>query len=107
MSDGKITVSGVGGRYASALFDLAHDQNALDSVENNLGDLSNMLKASPDLNRPAPAPLYLLRGRRRIRFLLQGPMARDLQEYLRDWLPRHKAPAHIRRAVDIDPYSFM
>jgi len=56
---------------------------------------------------PAPAPLYLLRGRRRIRFLLQGPTARDLQSYVRDWLAQIKIPGSLRQAVDIDPYSFM
>jgi len=50
VSDGKITVTGVGGRYASALFDLAREENSLDSVENNLDSLANMLRDSADLN---------------------------------------------------------
>lgn len=56
MSDGKITVSGVGGRYASALFDLAREENSLDSVESDLNDLSAMLGTSEDLNRLIRSP---------------------------------------------------
>ena len=56
---------------------------------------------------PAPAPLALLRGRHRRRFLLK--CRRDIapQPLLRTWLGKVKMPASLRLQVDIDPYSFL
>jgi primosomal protein N' (replication factor Y) len=56
---------------------------------------------------PAPAPLALLRGRHRRRFLLK--CRRDIapQPLLRAWLAKVKMPASLRLQVDIDPYSFL
>lgn len=56
MSDGKITVSGVGGRYARALFELARDDKSLEVVEGDLDGLDNMLATSADLNRMINSP---------------------------------------------------
>ena len=41
--------SGVSGRYASALFELAREQNELDKVDQDLGKFQAMLDQSPDL----------------------------------------------------------
>jgi primosomal protein N' (replication factor Y) len=56
---------------------------------------------------PAPAPLAILRGRHRRRFLLK--CRRDIapQGLIRDWLARVKLPGKVRLQVDIDPYSFL
>jgi primosomal protein N' (replication factor Y) len=56
---------------------------------------------------PAPAPLAVLRGRHRRRFLVK--CRRDIapQPLLRDWLARVKLPGAVRLYVDIDPYSFL
>jgi primosomal protein N' (replication factor Y) len=56
---------------------------------------------------PAPAPLAMLRGRHRIRFLLQAPRELRLQDHVRAWLQRVRLPAGVRLAVDIDPQSFL
>jgi len=61
LSDGKITVSGVGGRYARALFELAKDENSLESVEKDFASLAAMLAESADLNRFVRSPA-LARG---------------------------------------------
>ena len=50
--------SGVAGRYASALFDLAREQNELDEVERDLGKFQAMLDQSPDLNRLVKSPAF-------------------------------------------------
>jgi primosomal protein N' (replication factor Y) len=55
---------------------------------------------------PAPAPMSLLRGRHRRRFLVQAPKKFPLQAALRDWLDRAPEPASVRVQVDMDPYSF-
>ena len=56
---------------------------------------------------PAPAPLALLRGRHRRRFLLKTKRDVNIQAVLRDWLAKVKLPGSVRVQVDIDPYSFL
>ena len=56
---------------------------------------------------PADAPLGLIRGRRRKRFLVRADRAVDLSAYMAAWRARVKPPAAIRLAIDIDPYSFL
>jgi len=56
---------------------------------------------------PARAPIYRLRGRMRMRFLVKARRGVSLQAYLGDWLARVKTPSPVRRIVDIDPYSFL
>ena len=56
---------------------------------------------------PAPAPLAILRGRHRRRFLVKAQRAAPLQGTLRAWVDAVKLPATVRVQVDIDPYSFI
>ena len=50
-------VSGLAGRYARALFDLADEGRALDAVAADLGSVSAMLDASPELRRMVRSPV--------------------------------------------------
>lgn len=50
--------SGVSGRYASALFELAREQNELDKVDQDLGKFQAMLEQSPDLARLVESPAF-------------------------------------------------
>jgi F-type H+-transporting ATPase subunit delta len=52
------TVSGVAGRYATALFELALEANALDQVAADLDLFSQALDASPDLARLVKSPVF-------------------------------------------------
>ncbi|MHA7898286.1 MAG: primosomal protein N' [Henriciella sp.] len=56
---------------------------------------------------PAPAPISILRGRHRLRFLITAPRDIDLSAYMAAWLKDLKLPNAARVAVDIDPYSFL
>lgn len=56
---------------------------------------------------PAPAPISILRGRHRLRFLITAPRDVDLSAYMAAWLSALKLPSAARVAVDIDPYSFL
>jgi primosomal protein N' (replication factor Y) (superfamily II helicase) len=56
---------------------------------------------------PAPAPLTVLRGRHRRRFLVKAGREVRLQPILRDWLCRVRTSGSARIQVDIDPYSFL
>jgi F-type H+-transporting ATPase subunit delta len=51
-------VSGVAGRYASALFDLAREQRAMDAVATDLDRFDALLRESPDLRRLVKSPVF-------------------------------------------------
>lgn len=52
------TVSGVEGRYANALFELATEQKSIDKTGSELVTFQAALDASPELKRLARSPLY-------------------------------------------------
>jgi primosomal protein N' (replication factor Y) len=56
---------------------------------------------------PADAPLALVRGRRRKRFLVRADRSVDLSAFLAAWRARVKPPGSIRLTIDVDPYSFL
>jgi primosomal protein N' (replication factor Y) len=56
---------------------------------------------------PAPAPLSLLRGRYRRRFMIRADKGVKMQALIHEWLSKVKTPGSVRVQVDIDPYSFM
>jgi primosomal protein N' (replication factor Y) len=56
---------------------------------------------------PAPAPLAILRGRHRRRFLVKAERTVNIQAVLREWLARVRLAGSARLQVDIDPYSFL
>ncbi len=71
-----------------------------------------LLRSAPDEDGievlgPAPAPLFRLRGRYRLRFLVRCRRNRLPQAYVRRWLGSLAAPSGVRVKVDIDPYSFL
>ena len=56
---------------------------------------------------PAPAPIGVLRGRWRWRFLVRSELNVDLSAYMSVWKAALRLPAQARLQVDIDPYSFL
>jgi primosomal protein N' (replication factor Y) len=74
--------------------------------------MRTMAEAAPnaagvEVYGPADAPLGLIRGRRRRRFLVRADRGVDLSAYMATWRARVKPPASVRVAIDIDPYSFL
>lgn len=57
MAQERSGVSGLAGRYAKALFDLALESDALDATAHDLARVREMLDASADLRRMARSPL--------------------------------------------------
>ena len=51
-------MSGVSGRYATALFELARDQKSIDAVKADLDKFSALLADSPDLLRLVRSPVF-------------------------------------------------
>ncbi len=92
------------GRLAALILS-APDMGLLD------GFATRLSRAAPhgggvEVLGPAPAPMALLRGKHRRRFLVKAPRGVNLQTTLRDWLVRVEVPRGVRVQVDIDPYSF-
>ena len=56
---------------------------------------------------PSPAPLALLRGQHRRRFLLRAARSQPVQRVIAAWLARVDLPSAVRLRVDVDPYSFL
>jgi primosomal protein N' (replication factor Y) (superfamily II helicase) len=56
---------------------------------------------------PAPAPLHLVRGLYRWRFLIKAKRDVNLQAFIEAWLTGIKPTGSLRMSVDIDPYSFV
>src|SRR6478736_4048938 len=52
------SVSGVSGRYATALFELARDQNLVAQVNHDLDKFEGLLKESDDLKRLVPSQVF-------------------------------------------------
>ncbi|MFP4360108.1 MAG: F0F1 ATP synthase subunit delta [Alphaproteobacteria bacterium] len=57
MSSTSASVIGVAGRYASALFDLARERDALDAVARDLETVAAMLEESAELGRALRSPV--------------------------------------------------
>lgn len=51
-------VSGMAGRYATALFELARETNAIDAVKADLERFDAMVAENPDLNRLVRSPVF-------------------------------------------------
>ena len=92
------------GRLA-ALVVSGPDTNALDDFCRRLARAAPHDPALQVLG-PAPAPLALLRGRHRRRFLVKAARSANLHAALRQWLSQVPPTGGIRVQVDVDPYSF-
>jgi primosomal protein N' (replication factor Y) (superfamily II helicase) len=57
---------------------------------------------------PAEAPLAMVRGRHRLRLLVQGPRGADMQGFIRAMIAGGPKPrGDLKVAIDIDPQSFL
>lgn len=57
MAADKSITAGIAGRYATALFDLAEEQNALDDVQRDLQTITSLLEESADLVKVVRSPV--------------------------------------------------
>ena len=60
-----------------------------------------------DILGPAPAPLAILRGRHRVRFLVKTERQVNIQAVVTQWLGGVRITSAVRIQVDIDPYNFL
>ncbi len=80
-----------------------------DAVESAARALARAAPRGPGIAvlGPAPAPLAVLRGRHRRRFLLKCRRDTAPQPVVRRWLAQAKLPSGVRLQIDVDPYSFL
>lgn len=93
------------GRWAAIILSSEDEKEAREAAV-RLGDTRPELEDLYILG-PAPAPLALLRGRYRYRFLVNARRSASLQMVLREWIDAHQFAPGVRIGVDIDPYSFV
>ncbi len=93
------------GRLA-AMIVTAPDQDAADQAAAAVARAAPHLRGVTVLG-PAPAPLAVLRGRHRRRFLIRAEKSVNIQAVLRRWLYSVRLPSTVRIQIDIDPYSFI
>ena len=94
------------GRLAALIVSAPDERRGLDACR----ALADRIPAMPQGARilgPAPAPLFLLRGLYRHRFLVMAPRELRIQGLIGDWLGGYTPPARVRLQIDIDPYSFL
>jgi primosomal protein N' (replication factor Y) len=56
---------------------------------------------------PTPAPLYRLRSRYRMRFLVRAHRSKNIQAFTKAWLSSCKLGVGVQVHVDVDPLNFM
>ncbi|HVM80741.1 MAG TPA: primosomal protein N' [Stellaceae bacterium] len=93
------------GRLAALILS-APDDEAVDFAARAFARAAPHLRGVEILG-PAPAPLAVLRGRHRRRFLLKAERGVNVQAALRAWLAPVKVPSAVRVQIDVDPYSFL
>ncbi|RGP41119.1 Primosomal protein N' [Altererythrobacter insulae] len=93
------------GRWAAIIISSEDDAEAR-SAANRLGDVRPHVDDVAILG-PAPAPLAMLRGRYRYRFLVNARRSANLQKVIVDWVNAQDYPPGVRIGIDIDPYSFV
>ncbi|MFO1089071.1 MAG: primosomal protein N' [Hyphomicrobiales bacterium] len=77
-------------------------------AERFAGGLARLIPSTKDVTvlGPAPAPLAVIQGRHRFRFLVKSARDVDIQAFLRAWLAGARTRGTLRLAIDVDPYSF-
>lgn len=60
-----------------------------------------------DVWGPAPAPLTIIRGQHRRRFLVRSDRGVDLSAFMAAWRERVKLGNAVRIQIDVEPYSFL
>lgn len=72
----------------------------------NLGQIAPLADGIAVLG-PAPAPIAVVRGRHRWRFLVKAKRDVNVQAFLRLWLKDVKPKGSLALQVDVDPYNFL
>jgi primosomal protein N' (replication factor Y) (superfamily II helicase) len=79
------------------------------STERFAKSLQQFLPSTDDVQvlGPAAAPISVIRGRHRWRYLVKARRSVDIQGFMSLWLKDVKAKGSLHVQVDIDPYNFL
>jgi primosomal protein N' (replication factor Y) len=93
------------GRLGALIISSADETAAQDQAQN----LARHIPWHDDVQvlGPAPAPLYKLRNKFRLRFLIKTTRDFKIQPYITHWLEQTPKVKSVRIQIDIDPYGFM
>jgi primosomal protein N' (replication factor Y) (superfamily II helicase) len=83
--------------------------NTAAEVERFARGLAQIIPPTDDVTvlGPAQAPIAIIRGRHRWRFLVKAPREKDIQGFLRMWLANVKPKGSLSLQIDVDPYGFL
>jgi primosomal protein N' (replication factor Y) len=93
------------GRLAAVIIAAPSDAQANDAADAFAKSAPNA--EGVDVWGPAPAPLSVIRGQHRRRFLIRADRGVDLPGFMAAWEARVKLPSAVRVQIDVDPYSFL
>ena len=93
------------GRLAAIIVSAPNEQLANEAAA-ALGEKAPHVEGL-DLWGPAPAPLAIIRGQHRRRFLARANRDVDVSAFLAAWVSRVKLHSAVRVQIDVDPYSFL
>ncbi len=93
------------GRLAAVIL----SANEASEVERFARELAQLIPPTDDVDvlGPAQAPIAIMRGRHRWRFLVKAPREKDIQAFLRKWLGAVKPKGSLKLQIDVDPYGFL
>lgn len=83
------------------------DEGEVVKTANKLASTLNTKDYKLHLYGPAPAPLFMLRGKFRYRLLVKAARNVNLPDLMRNWVESVTPPRNVRIKIDIDPQSFM
>ncbi len=83
--------------------------NDASEVERFARNLALIIPTTDDVEvlGPAQAPIAIIRGRHRWRFLVKAGREKDIQGFLRKWLGEVKPKGSLSLQIDVDPYGFL
>ncbi len=93
------------GRLAAVIVSAPNERIAAEAAK-ALGEKAPHVEGL-DLWGPAPAPLSVIRGMYRHRFLVRANRGVDVSAFLAAWSGRVKLHSSVRVQIDVDPYSFL
>lgn len=93
------------GRLAAIIIS-GTDAHETERFARNIGLIAPLAEGVTVLG-PAQAPISIVRGRHRIRFLVKAAREVNIQGFLRLWLKDVKPKGSLALQVDVDPYNFL
>jgi len=92
-------------RLAALIIDGAKEEAVLQAAKKLAATAPSIAKLH--VLGPAPAPLYMLRGKYRYRLLIKADRAINLPDVMRIWVESQSCPSAVRIKIDIDPQNFL